>query len=104
MDKEDKKELKEMLNQLEKIAKKVTNNSFEKVSQKVGEALAEECVISLRKEKDSKATRMEIAGGRLTILLYLAGLENSLLEKLECDDEEFAIMKNFVGHKEADNE
>lgn len=86
---------------LELLEKLDTNKIIEKFHKKLEEAMEEECTISIVKSKGGKATT-HIEGSYIAILLTLAGLEKSVLEKLDFDAEMFDFLKSLIGNKEVD--
>ena len=101
------KELREMLKELKKLRKVITDKDIEEAKENfdklMSEALNTPCEISIKKE-DSGLANMKIEGKRLAILVTLAGAEKGILQQLKCTDDEFEFIKGFVGSKEYDNE
>jgi len=62
---------------------------------KINEALKEPCLIKI--ENTKQGTRMNIEGGRLTLLLVLAGAEKGILKQLDCSEKEYIFIKEIVG-------
>jgi len=101
------KELKELLKELKKLRKVVTDKDMEKAkenfSKQMEEAIKTPCEISIKKENSGLAN-MKVEGKRLAILVTLAGAEKGILKQLHCTEDEFDFIKNFVGSREYDNE
>lgn len=90
------KELDELLDDLKEIITKASKiPTEEEINKKTNEALKEPCLIKI--ENTKQGTRMNIEGGRLTLLLILAGAEKGILKQLDCSEEEFKFIKEIVG-------
>ena len=87
------KELKEMAKSMERLTKLALSEALDK-------AVNEECTLSITKGKDGKACT-KIEGSRLAILITLAGLEKTVLDKIEDQVGLFEMVKEFVGTEEA---
>lgn len=102
----DNKDLKEMLKNMENIAKLLQNSNLGKAREKfdnmLEEALNQPCKISIEKGENGEA-KMGVEGNRLSLIIALAGAEQGILKQLKCSDEEFEFIKNFVSTKEADD-
>ena len=73
------------------------------VESELKEAINLPCKITV--EKNSKGIACSsIEGTKLSILTTLAGLEKSILSKIDCNKEEFEFIKEFVGSKDLENE
>ena len=98
MDKDIKDMLKDLLNKMGEKLEKV-----EKVDSMISEAINEPCKICIDKKENGEAC-LGVEGSRLALLVTLAGMEKSILNKLDCDNQEFSFIKSVVGTKEGDNE
>lgn len=97
MDNELKEKLNEMINEM---FGRVTSS----IKEKIDEAIKEPCEIHIDKTNEGKAC-LEVQGKRLPLLITLCGLEKEVLKSLDCDEEEFEMLKKAIGTKEAkDNE
>lgn len=65
------------------------------------EALNEECEITVKKGKGG-VVETEISGSGMALLVTLAGLEKTILDKVGCTDSMFKIIKGAIGTKEAE--
>lgn len=94
-------EIREKINKLlDDMLKKLSNTAKDKLS----ESMKEPCKIHIDKDKEGKAC-LEVEGKRLPLLITLCGLEKELLKYLDCDEEEFKMLKKVIGTREAeDNE
>lgn len=99
MDKEIKEKLNKLLDtMLDKVAEKM-----EEMEGALDKALQQPCKIHIY--SNGNDTQLDVEGGRLTLLLTLAGAEQSILKQLKCSEDEFNFIKNIVGTREAgDNE
>lgn len=99
------KDIRETLKNLKEMLDIATSEDFNKIKDKfdklMNEALKQPCKITIEKYKDGKA-RTGIEGNRLSLLIALAGAEKSILKQLNCDNEEFEFIKNFVGAEETE--
>ena len=97
------KEIDELLDSLKEIITKASKiPTEEEVKKKFNEALKEPCKILI--ETKNENTRMNIEGGRLTILLTIAGAEKGILNQLECSKDEFEFIKKIVGVENEDED
>ena len=100
------KELMEILEKLNNMLEKEIKN-FEKtegIKEKINEAFKEKAVISIKKHENGTA-KTHIEGTNLAVLITLAGLEKTVIEKLKVPNEIWEMIKNIVGTREAeDNE
>lgn len=87
------KEFERMLNDVEASL----NDEFINILRK---AQDEPFKIEIKREKDH--TSMAIEGGRLTLLVNVAGALKLLQEKLNCSDEEFELIKDSIGRVEGE--
>lgn len=87
-----KKELNEMLKSAETLTKMMLSDALDK-------AITEKCSISITKNEKGEA-KQEIKGSPLAILVTLAGLEKTILEKIEAPTGLFEMIKEFVGTEE----
>lgn len=87
------KELKKMLEKLTTILEKEIKG---KLIEKIKEAINEPCKISREKESGGKATT-KIEGSILSILITLASLEKTVLEKLDPPAGLFEMLKEITG-------
>lgn len=93
------KEIKEDLKKVSKLLEEMKSQAISEFSNKISEAIKEPAIISIEKDYDGKAdTRIE--GERLALIITLAGLEQTMFEKLNVDKEEFDLIKEFIGTKE----
>lgn len=98
------KELLEMLKDLNEALGDLLNDDKNKVINKmqkeINKAFKEKASISIEKFEDGRA-KTHIEGSTLGILIALAGLEKSVLEKLDVPREVWGLIKRTVGTKEA---
>ena len=47
-------------------------------------------------------TSVEINGGRITLLINLAGMEKAILERLHCEEDEFEFYKSLISGVETE--
>lgn len=47
-------------------------------------------------------TSVEINGGRITLLVNLAGMEKAILERLHCEEDEFEFYKSLISGVETE--
>ena len=98
------KELLEMLKDLNEALGDLLNDDKNKVINKmqkeINKAFKEKASISIEKFEDGRA-ETHIEGSTLGILIALAGLEKSVLEKLDVPREVWGLIKRTVGTKEA---
>lgn len=69
----------------------------------IEKAFNEPVKLSIKKEKDGQCST-EIQGTTLSILIALAGLEKSTLERLDVPPYIWAFVKEIVGTKEVKHE
>ena len=97
------KELKEMLKELNEVLGDLLNDNItgvnSKIKDKIQEAFKEEAIISIKKSKDGRA-ESHIEGSTLAILITLAGLEKTVLEKLNTPNAIWEMIKHTVGTME----
>jgi hypothetical protein len=80
------------------LAKKLDDNNIEKMfNDKLEKALNEDVTIHVDGDKDY--TSVMIKGSRTGLLMRLAVAEKEILQKLNCDNEEFELFKNVCGTK-----
>ena len=51
---------------------------------------------------NGKNTSVEINGGRITLLINLAGMEKAILERLHCEEDEFEFYKSLISGVETE--
>ena len=99
------KELKEKMDKvLDKLLDNLLNINLDKIKDidtKCKEALNTPCKIHI--DNDDKGTRLAVEGGRLSLLITLAGAEKGILKQLNCSTEEFEFIKNMIGTEEVNN-
>jgi len=98
-------ELKKMLHELNEKLGKILEDQGEEIenaiTDRINEALNEECFISITKDKYGKAvTKAE--GSTLAILVTLAGLEKALLRETHVPSNVWEMIKDTVGAREVD--
>lgn len=97
---------KELNEKMDKLYDKLLDtlfNELDNMRDTFKEATSKPCKIHI--DNDGKDTALNVKGGRLTILITLAGTEKRILKYLHCTNEEFEFIKNIVGAKEVnDNE
>lgn len=97
------KELKEMLKELNEVLRDLLNDNItavnSKIKNKIQEAFKDEATISIKKSKNGRA-KSHIEGSTLAILITLAGLEKTVLEKLNTPNGAWEIIKHTVGTME----
>ena len=59
------------------------------------EALKDSCEISIKKDKNDSA-RCKIEGTKLSIIITLIGAKRNILKKLNCSEEEFKFIEQFI--------
>lgn len=100
------KESKEMLKELNEVLGDLLNDNItgvnSKIKDKIQEAFKEEATISIKKSKDGRA-ETHVEGSTLAILITLAGLEKTVLEKLNTPNAIWEMIKHTVGTEEANN-
>lgn len=100
------KESKEMLKELNEVSGDLLNDNItgvnSKIKDKIQEAFKEEATISIKKSKDERA-ETHVEGSTLAILITLAGLEKTVLEKLNTPNAIWEMIKHTVGTEEANN-
>lgn len=103
------KELKEMLDKLSKLNKIMDTliddkkeGFVSKVQKSINEAFKEKATISIEKQENGEATT-HIEGSTLAVLITLAGLEKTVLEKLDTPKSLWELIKQTVGTMEADD-
>lgn len=95
MDKELKEKKDKLLDDLDNLIKDTET--------KCKEALNMPCKIHI--DNDGKGIKLAAKGGRLSLLITLAGAEKNILKELKCSTEEFNLIKIIVKTAEAgDNE
>lgn len=98
---------KELKEKMDKVLNKLLDNldvSLDKIKDidtKCKEALNTPCKIHI--DNNGKGTALAIEGGRLSLLITLAGAEKGILKQLNCSNKEFEFIKNMVGTEEANN-
>lgn len=98
------KELKEKMDKvLDKLLDSLDGklDKMKDIDTKCKEALNTPCKIHI--DNDGKGTALAVEGGRLSLLITLAGAEKSILKELNSSSEEFEFIKNMVGTEEANN-
>ena len=97
------KELENVLKDIEQLIKKLElGNVKSELVRELERACNEPATISIEKKANGEACT-KIEGTRLAILITLAGLEKSILEKLNPPTEMWEMIKGMVGTKEVDN-
>lgn len=100
------KESKEMLKELNEVLGDLLNDNItgvnSKIKDKIQEAFKEEATISIKKSKDGRA-ETHVEGSTLAILITLAGLEKTVLEKLNTPNAIWEMIKHTIGTEEANN-
>lgn len=100
------KKSKEMLKELNEVLGDLLNDNItgvnSKIKDKIQEAFKEEATISIKKSKDGRA-ETHVEGSTLAILITLAGLEKTVLEKLNTPNAIWEMIKHTVGTEEANN-
>lgn len=67
----------------------------EKAMEKFEEASKEDFVINVSRKNGHN--KLNVEGGRLTLLIGLAGIEKAILAKLDASEEMFEFIKDHVG-------
>lgn len=93
------KEILEMLENIKKTLEKVNSKNSGFIKEKIEEAFNEPATISIKKDADGKA-ETHVEGGSIALLITLAGLEKTILEKLDAPTEVWELIKHLVGTKE----
>lgn len=57
---------------------------------------------TIKAVNNGEKTSVEIDGGRITLLINLAGMEKAILERLHCDEEEFEFIKGLISGVETE--
>lgn len=96
------KEIKEILKKINKMLDKELKKG-DKLKKDLEKAFDEPALISIKKDKSGKA-ETHIEGTNLALLITLAGLENTILDKLNVPTGLFDVIKDMVGTKEVSNE
>lgn len=99
MDKELEKMLKDIKEILEMLEDSDMGDTKEKFDNILKEAIETPCEISIKKGKNGNA-EIGIKGNGLSVLVALAGAEQSILKEFECDNNEFNFIKNFIATRE----
>ena len=88
---------------MEKDIKEILDNLkdklMEKLDKELNEAKAIPCEISIKTNKKGGA-EVKVKGNRLSLLIALASLENSVLKQLNAKEEEFKMFKSIVDTEE----
>lgn len=100
MDKELETLFKDLNKTLSKFIDKNTDKMVDKIDKELTKAHKEECKLSVEKDKKGHA-QVKMEGSTLAILIALAGLEKTVLEKTHVPAGLYEIIKNSVGTKEA---
>lgn len=96
------KEFLEMLNGvLEDMLGDNENSLSNKMKKRIDEAFKEKATVSIEKFEDGTA-QSRIEGSNIGILIALAGLEKTVLEKLDTPKGLWELIKHTVGTKEAE--
>lgn len=95
------KELENVLEDIKELIKKLDLKKIKgEMISEIEKAFNEPAIISIEKQENGEAfTRVE--GTTLAILVTLAGLEQTVLEKLEVPTATWEMIKDMVGTKEA---
>lgn len=62
------------------------------------DAANSDCEISIKHVKDGD-TNMHVSGSRVSIMILLAAAEKQILNKIDCSEEEFEMIKDMTGSK-----
>ena len=107
MFKRSEKDIKKDMKKLEKMEKELNDMANNMIGSMLGDEFFEK-MDKIAREKfdihvssDGKTTSASINGGRTTLLINLAGLEKTLLNKMNCSEEEFDFFRHLVGGVEA---
>lgn len=99
------KELLEMLKSLNGVLEDMLGDgkdSFKnKVQERISDAFKEKASLSIEKFEDGRA-ETHIEGSNIGVLIALAGLEKTVLEKLDAPKGLWELVKHTVGTKEAE--
>lgn len=102
MDKELKEKKDKLLDNLDNLLD-INRDKIKDTETKCKEALNMPCKIHI--DNDGKGIKLATKGGRLSLLITLAGAEKNILKELKCSTEEFNLIKIIVKTAEAgDNE
>ena len=88
------------LKELNELLEGVTEGMPNKIMEAINKGHKEEAKISVHKYADGRA-ETNIEGSTMGILIALAGLEHSVLEKLNAPAGLFELVKETVGTREA---
>ncbi|MBQ6546496.1 MAG: hypothetical protein IJL74_00665 [Bacilli bacterium] len=86
------KDLKELLDNLK-------DKLMEEMDNKLNEAKNIPCEISVKTNKKGGA-EVKVKGNKVSLLIALAGLENSVLKQLKTSENEFKMFKSIVNTEE----
>lgn len=81
---------------LEEVSKEIMTDKHTK--SKLESALKEDAKISMESKKGNVSVSIE--GSRLTLIMLLAGLEKTVLEKTKTPESFFQAIKKIIGTKE----
>lgn len=80
---------------------KVERELYDRFVKQMNEYKDEPFIIKIEHKKTSKKGPLcQIEGGRMTLLINLAGIKKCMLEKLNCTDEEFEFIESMIGRIE----
>mgnify|MGYP007038467802 CR=1 FL=1 len=101
MDKEFLEMLKSLNGVLEDMLGDSENSFTNKMKKRINEGFNEKASLSIEKFEDGRA-ETHIEGSNIGVLIALAGLEKSVLEKLDVPKGVWELIKHSVGTKEAE--
>jgi len=101
MDKEFLEMLKSLNGVLEDMLGDNENSLSNKMKKRIDEGFKEKATVSIEKFEDGTA-QSHIEGSNIGVLIALAGLEKSVLEKLDVPKGVWELIKHSVGTKEAE--
>ena len=90
------KEIKEKINQ---ILDTILDGAKDRTDIIIDRAIQDPCEISIQKGENGEAT-IRVDGSRLALLIALAGAEKSILNQLDCDNDEFDFLKERISTRE----
>ena len=99
LDQELEKILEQLNEKLEKLLDKKSEELGQAVSDRISEAHKENAHLSIVKNGDGKA-KIIMEGTNLSMLVALAGLEKTVLEKTHVPSDVWKLIKETVGTKE----
>ena len=95
------KDLKQMIKKLEELNELLegANNIPNKIKEAIEKGHNEEAKISIHKHADGSA-ETSVEGSTMAILITLAGLEKTILNKINAPVEVFELVKETIGTRE----